>query len=109
MTDLWIRIAAQLAHPEWLGAVAAALVAAAAAVALARLRAARRLRALLGVVAARSAFPLASDLALLAAAACIGLALLGPRLGERALREPAGGGDLVLLMDVSRRGRKRVG
>ncbi len=102
MTELWIRIAAQLAHPEWLGGVAAALGAAAAAVALARLRAARRLRTLLGAVAAPSAFPLASDLALLAAAACIGLALLGPRLGERTLGEPAGGVDLVLLMDVSR-------
>ncbi len=68
MTGVWTSLAMRLAHPEWVGAIALALVAAAAAVIFARLRAARRMRALLAGATARSAFPLASDLALLAAA-----------------------------------------
>jgi Ca-activated chloride channel family protein len=61
----------------------------------------RRLR-LLG----RSASPpgpiLRSDAALLAAFAAIGVALVGPRIGERVVLVPSTGVDVVFLVDVSR-------
>jgi Ca-activated chloride channel family protein len=87
-------------HPEWLAGLAALLGAAALALTLARLRA-RRKRRRLGP-RLRPGIPLARDLALLLALAAIGAALLGPRLGEKQVRVPARGVDVVLLFDVSR-------
>lgn len=90
----------QLAHPEWTGPVVALFALAAAALLLARARA-RRLRYRLGP-RLRPGLSLARDGALLLALAAVGAALLGPRVGERVVRVPASGIDLVLLLDVSR-------
>jgi Ca-activated chloride channel family protein len=90
----------RLVHPEWLGGVAAALGLAALALAAARWRARVRARRLLGPRAPRPGWR--ADLALLAAGALIGAALLGPRAGERSVLVPSRGVDLVLLVDVSR-------
>jgi len=90
-----------LAHPE-LGLAALGLVVAGAlAVAAGHLLARRRAARLLGAAAAR-ALPRRSDGLLLAALGAVALALPGPRLGERTVRVPASGADVVLLFDVSR-------
>lgn len=94
--------AAWLAHPEWLGALAATLVAAAAALLAGALRARTRGRRLLGRAAPPAAALFARDALLLAALAALALALLGPRLGERTEVLPSSGADVVLLLDVSR-------
>jgi len=70
----------RLAHPEWWTPALLLMLGAAAAAGL----------------------PLASDVALLVALACVVTALLGPRLGEKIVRVPASGIDLVLLLDISR-------
>jgi Ca-activated chloride channel family protein len=90
----------RLAHPEWGTPALLLLLGAAAALALARLLARSRRRRL--GRPAPAGLPLASDVALLVALACVVTALLGPRLGEKIVRVPASGVDLVLLLDVSR-------
>lgn len=90
------------AHPEWLGALLAALLVASVAVAAARRSARRRRRALLGAAPDTVARALASDVALLVALACVAVALLGPRLGERVVRVSSSGVDVVFALDVSR-------
>ena len=92
--------AGQLAHPEWLWPVALACAAAALALLLAGLRAGRVRRRL--APALGSATGVLRDMALLLALAAIGVALLGPRLGEKVVRGPASGVDVVLLLDTSR-------
>ncbi len=93
----------RLAHPEWWTPALLLLLGAAAALAGARLLARSRRRRL-GTLGspAPAGLPLASDIALLVALACVLAALLGPRLGEKLVRIPASGVDLVLLLDVSR-------
>jgi Mg-chelatase subunit ChlD len=93
----------RLAHPEWWTPALLLLLGAAAALAGARLLARSRRRRLgpLGSPAP-AGLPLASDVALLVALACVVTALLGPRLGEKLVRVPASSVDLVLLLDVSR-------
>lgn len=91
--------APEWAHPEWRAALAACLVGSAALLLAARWLAHRRLRRLL---AGAPRLPARSDLALLLALALLGIALLGPRLGETTVRVPATGLDVVLLFDVSR-------
>ena len=93
----------RLAHPEWWTPALLLLLGAAAALAGARLLARGRRRRL-GTLGnpAPAGLPLASDVALIVALACVVTALLGPRLGEKVVRVPASGVDLVLLLDVSR-------
>ena len=88
----------RLAHHEWWTPALLLMLGAAAALAGARLLARRRRRRLGS--AAPAGLPLASDVALLVALACVVTALLGPRLGEKVVRVPASGVDLVLLLDV---------
>ena len=89
-----------LVHPQWLPGALALLGGATLAVACAR-AIARRRRQRLGPHIAPG-LSLTRDAALLLALATIGAALLGPRLGEKEVRVPASGIDLVLLVDVSR-------
>jgi Ca-activated chloride channel family protein len=86
-------------HPEWLAPAAVAVALAAAALAAALLTARRRLRALLGT---RATPRWVGDAALLASLLLIAVALLGPRIGRRAVLTSASGTDLVILLDVSR-------
>ncbi len=97
MPETWTRA---FEHPEWWTAVWIGLLTAGTAVSLARWTARRRRRRLRA--ATRPGLPLARDAALLLALACIGVALLGPRLGTRMIRTTASGVDVVLLFDVSR-------
>lgn len=94
--------AAHLAHPEWwmplVWGLLVLLLVVGAAAGRARLRRARLLPG--GGRVAHAA--LRSDAALLVAALAIGLALLGPRIGKRAVRVPSSGVDVVLALDVSR-------
>jgi Ca-activated chloride channel family protein len=92
--------ARDFSHPEWLAWLLAAWCAAAAALLLARARAARLRRRHAPALWARPV-P-ARDAALLLALAATCAALAGPRIGERVLRVPAAGLDVVLLLDVSR-------
>lgn len=87
-------------HPEWGPALLLLCAAAWLAVGLARALARRRRRRLGPGV--RPGLTLARDGALLLALACIALALLGPRLGQREVRVPASGIDVTFLIDVSR-------
>jgi Ca-activated chloride channel family protein len=96
------RLAHALEHPEWLPAVLALVAITAFAVALARLDARRRRRALLGPDAPGGTADRLRDGALLLAFAAVGLALLGPRVGERSVAVPSSGVDVVFLVDVSR-------
>jgi Ca-activated chloride channel family protein len=89
-------------HPEWLDATILVALSAALAVALARLAASRRRRTLLGPAAPSRSRDLSNDAMLLVALAAIGLALLGPRAGERVESVPAEGVDVVFVVDVSR-------
>lgn len=93
-------IAHAFSHPEWLPAVMA-LVGAGSALALAGgLRARARLRTLLGESAGGAG--LRADAILAVALAAVGLALLGPRAGQRTEHIRVSGVDLVVLVDVSR-------
>jgi Ca-activated chloride channel family protein len=93
---------ALLAHPEWLGGLAWIGAACALALWTARLLARRRRLRLLGGRAPALAPILRSDAALLTALVAIGVALVGPRIGERALLVPSTGVDVVFLVDLSR-------
>lgn len=88
-----------LAHPEAVGALAVAWLALAGAVLAARQLARRRLRRLVGGAARPG---LRSDALLLAAAALVALAWLGPEAGSRTVQVPASGIDVAVLVDVSR-------
>lgn len=92
--------AQHLTHPEWWVPLAVLFALAVAALLLARARG-RRQRSRLGP-SLRPGLSLARDGALLLALAAIGLALLGPRIGEKTVLTPASGVDLVLLLDASR-------
>jgi len=90
-------------HPEWIAALGGAWLAACAAVWLGIARARTRLGRLGARLAGgRFRVPIGEDVARLLALLCIGIALLGPRLGERTVRVPATGSDVVLLLDLSR-------
>lgn len=91
-----------LAHPEWTLPVASAVVAIAAIVVLSFAVARRRARRLLGSPHWVPRAQLLRDLALVAALAAAGLALLGPHAGMRSVRVSGSGVDVVLLLDVSR-------
>jgi len=88
-----------VAHSEWISGLTLVWLATAAVVALARLRAARRWARLFGAPR-----PPASrgDALLIGALLSIVVALAGPQLGERLVRIPATGVDVVVLLDVSR-------
>ncbi len=90
-----------VAHPEWLPALAALAAIAAASLAGARALARRRAQRLLGPGTVGLVRGGASDAVLLAVLALVGLALLGPRLGERRVWRSASGVDIVVLLDVS--------
>jgi Ca-activated chloride channel family protein len=87
-------------HPEWLMPLSLLGAALACALLFAAARAGRRRRTLLGQSTRLPDF--GRDLLAFAALAAIGLALLGPRIGERTERVQASGVDVVLLLDVSR-------
>jgi Ca-activated chloride channel family protein len=91
-----------LAHPEWLPVLFLALILAAAVVTVSWGFARRRARRLLGPEHPVGGRRLARDLALVGAAAALAAAWLGPRIGERTVRVPASGVDVVILLDVSR-------
>ena len=93
---------ASFAHPEWLVPLACALAAAALATGASAWIARRRRRLLLGAGGRVANRALASDALLMAAAAALAAALLGPRIGERVVRVPASGVDVVFALDVSR-------
>lgn len=95
--------ALRLAHSEWLLPLAAGLLLLSFALGVAGVVARRRRARLLGEAGghvAHAAFT--SDTLLLLAAAAIALALLGPRIGERVVRVPASGVDVMFALDVSR-------
>ncbi|MEE9607294.1 MAG: VWA domain-containing protein [Myxococcota bacterium] len=92
----------RLAHPEWVTVCAVVGIGAAVALLAARLLAQRRLRRLLGAGVRIPEVQLRSDAALWIALAVTLAALLGPRVGERVVRVPAAGVDVVFLLDVSR-------
>ena len=95
--------ALRFAHPEWLLPLASVLLALLLALGLANAISRRRRALLLGKLGGRVAHrALTSDLALLLAAAAVAVALLGPRIGERVVRVPATGVDVVFALDVSR-------
>lgn len=90
-----------LARPEWLVPCAVAVALAAIWVLGGWLLARRRARNLLGTTLPGPS-SLVRDLIPVAALALLAVAWLGPRMGERTLRVPASGADVVLLLDVSR-------
>jgi hypothetical protein len=89
------------AHPEWQAYLLALFVLALGAVGAARLVAGRRARRLLGPRGIGLGGLRGIDATLLIALAAVGLALLGPRLGERVVWARSSGVDVVLLVDVS--------
>jgi Ca-activated chloride channel family protein len=93
--DRWV-------HPELLGAVAAVLSLAVGTVALTRVRSRRSRLRLLGTSGRLPTGAASSDVALLVALAAIGMALIGPRLGERTVAFVGSGVDVVFAIDVSR-------
>jgi Ca-activated chloride channel family protein len=95
-----------LARPDLALAVLAAGALALGALLAGRVLARRRTRRLLGAAAVPGPWS-RGDALLAAAGAVLALALLGPRFGERTLRVPASGVDVVLLFDVSRSMRAR--
>lgn len=88
-------------HPQWQPALLALLLLALSGVAVSRLVARRRARRLLGPRGRALPGAGAADAVLLAAVASLGLALLGPRLGERTVWARSSGVDVVVLLDVS--------
>lgn len=93
---------AQLAHPEWFGAVTWTLCAVGLCLAFAAWRTRRRRLLLMGTESRPTPRKWTSDWALWIALAAIGIALLGPRIGERSIQASANGVDVVLVIDVSR-------
>lgn len=93
-------MSARFVHPEWSAEVALLWLGVGLAVALARWLLRRR-RAALGAHVGPGV-SLGRDAALWLALAAIGLALLGPRLGQTVQRLPGDGVDVMLLVDVSR-------
>jgi len=93
---------ATLVHPEWLNAIALAILACAIALIAARRLARRRCRRLLGENPPPRPRALSSDAALFIAGVAIAIALLGPRLGEKVVLVPFTGVDVVFVVDVSR-------
>ena len=96
------RFAQPFSHPEWLPALVAIVAVAVLAVALARRAARHRQHSLLGPVSRARGRDRTRDAVLLVGLGAIGLALLGPRIGERTVRVPSTGVDVVFLVDVSR-------
>ncbi|HEX2486321.1 MAG TPA: VWA domain-containing protein [Myxococcota bacterium] len=88
-----------LAHGTLAPTLAVLFAAALAALVFGRAAAARRSARLLGASAPRD--PRRRDWLLVGALAAAALALLGPRFGERTVRVPASGVDVVILLDVS--------
>jgi len=95
---MWERFA----HPEWFDAALGTALLTAVSLLVARAIARRRRLRLVGSPVAPRPSQRQSDLALLLALVAILVALLGPRLGERELRLPGTGVDLVILLDLSR-------
>jgi len=93
---------ASLVHPEWLSAITSAILVWAVALIAARRLAGRRSLRLLGARLPPRRLTLASDAMLFVAALAVAIALLGPRIGERVVRVPVSGIDVVFLIDVSR-------
>lgn len=93
---------AQLAHPEWFEAVIWTLIAVGFCLATAAWRARQRRVLLMGTTRGPIPRKWTSDWALWIALVAIGIALLGPRIGERLIETSADGVDLVLVIDVSR-------
>jgi Ca-activated chloride channel family protein len=93
---------AQLAHPEWFEAVVWTLGVVGFCVALAAWHARRRRLILMGSASGPPPRKWTSDWALWIALVAIGIALVGPRIGERLIETSANGVDLVLVIDVSR-------
>ncbi len=91
-----------LAHPEWTVPVAATIAALALLALVSFASARRRARRLLGSPAWVKRASLLRDLALVAALAAAGAALLGPHAGMRSVLVSGSGVDVVLLFDVSR-------
>ncbi|MEE8246590.1 MAG: VWA domain-containing protein, partial [Alphaproteobacteria bacterium] len=100
--SVWLVDPTWLVHPEWLTAVLGVIAASTLALGWARFLARRRGRALLGAAAKIGVGDRAREAALLVAGIAIGLALLGPRVGQRVILVPATGVDVVFLVDVSR-------
>jgi Ca-activated chloride channel family protein len=95
---MWDRFA----HPEWLVAALAVALVTGGSLLVARAVARRRRLRLVGSTQAPAPPLRVNDLALLVALFAILVALLGPRIGERELRLPGNGVDVVILVDVSR-------
>lgn len=93
---------AQLAHPEWFGAAIWTLCTVGLCLAFAAWRARRRRLLLMGTQRGPTPRKWTSDWALWIALVAIGIALVGPRIGERLIEASANGVDLVLVIDVSR-------
>ena len=91
-----------LAHPEWTAPVAATIAALALLVLVSFATARRRAKRLLGSPQWVPRAGLLRDLALVAALAATGAALLGPHAGMRSVMVSGSGVDVVLLLDVSR-------
>jgi len=96
------RFAQPFSHPEWLPALVAIVAVTALAVALARRAARHRRRSLLGPGSRARGRDRTRDAIVLIGLGAIGLALLGPRIGELTVRVPSTGVDVVFLVDVSR-------
>jgi Ca-activated chloride channel family protein len=96
------RFAQPFSHPEWLPALVAIAAVATLAVALARRAARHRQNRLLGPGSRTRGRDWARDAVVLVGLAAIGLALLGPHIGERSVQVPSTGVDVVFLVDVSR-------
>jgi Ca-activated chloride channel family protein len=96
------RFTQPFSHPEWLPALVAIVAVAALAVALARRAARHRRHSLLGPGSRGRGRDRTRDAVVLVGLGAIGLALLGPRIGETTVRVPSSGVDVVFLVDVSR-------
>ena len=94
--------ALRFAHPEWLAVLSLTWLALALLMIAVGERARRRRRRLLGAGGRLATRGLRSDAALVLACGALALAALGPRIGERVLKIPATGVDVVIAIDVSR-------
>jgi len=91
-----------LEHPEWVVAVAAVVSLTAIGVFAAHLVAGRRIRRFDASRAGADRSGVLRDASLVAALCAIGIAAVGPHLGERVISVPSGGVDVVFVVDVSR-------